>query len=336
MKKVCFIGACGHWKQAYHCLKKRQDLLLCGFAPGSAHEKLTKSISPDLPFFANYETMLDTVKPDLAIVSPVFGLTGQVILACAKRQIDVFAEKPIAATFEELDHVRASVLQSGIRFCAMHYLRYDPAFYHGAKLVRQGKIGKLKMITAQKSYQYGVRPDWYGDRSLYCGTIPWVGIHAIDWISDFTGRRFQTVTAQSVGENPEMAALCQFTLDGDIIASANIDFYRPESAPTHGDDRIRCVGTEGVLEVCRGNISLMNKDGVFEFRPNTAPELLTEFLDDGECISTDEIFHIAAVALAAKQSAELGKTTSMSGQPISFRQLFKLPKIRGEYYLFKR
>ncbi len=312
-RKVCFIGACGHWKQAYNCLEKRQDVLLCGFAPGSAHEKRTESVTPDLPFFADYETMLDAEKPDLAIVSPVFGLTGQVILACAKRKIDVFAEKPIAATCEELESVRNAVLQSGIRFCAMHYLRYDPAFYHGAKMVHRGKIGKLKMITAQKSYKYGVRPDWYGDPSLYCGTIPWVGIHAIDWISDFSGQHFQTVTAQSVGKNPEMAALCQFTLDGGIIASANIDFYRPASAPNHGDDRIRCVGTEGVLEVCNGTIFLMNGEGMFEFHPDTAPELLTEFLDDGECISPEEIFHIAIVALAAKQSADFGRAVEIGG-----------------------
>lgn len=313
IKKVCFIGACGHWKQALKVLKKRQDIHLCGFAPGSSHEGLTASVDESLPWFSDYETMLDTVRPDLAVVSPVFGLTGQVILACARRGIHVFAEKPIAATAEELEQVKKAVTESGIRFCAMHYLRYDPAFYHGAKLVRRGRIGEVKMLTAQKSYKYGVRPAWYSDPSLYCGTIPWVGIHAIDWISAFTGRPFETVTAQTLGGCPEMAALCQFTLAGGIIASANLDFHRPDTAPTHGDDRIRCVGTEGVLEVRDGRILLMNREGVTEVCPAAAPELLTEFLDAGECISADEIFHIAETALAAKLSAERGETVAIGG-----------------------
>lgn len=307
--KVCFIGACGHWQQALKVLKERQDVQLCGFAPGSIHEGCANPVG--IPRFADYETMLDTVKPDLAVVSPVFGLTGQVILACTKRGIDVFAEKPVAASFEELQCLEKAVSESGIHFCAMHYLRYDPAFYHGAKLVRQGAIGELKMLTAQKSYKYGTRPSWYTDPALYCGTIPWVGIHAIDWIANFAGRPFETVAAQSSGGNPEMAALCQFTLADGIIASANIDFYRPDSAPTHGDDRIRCVGTQGVLDVRGGRIELISPEGVTELRPNTAPELLTEFLDNGECISAQEIFHITATALAAKLSAQRGETLAI-------------------------
>lgn len=311
--KVCFVGACGHWGQALDCLKSRADVQICGFAPGSVHEKRTESIDPQIPYYADYENMLDATKPDLAIVSPVFGLTGQVILACAARKIHVFSEKPVAASIAELELVRRAITDSGIRFCAMHYLRYDPAFFHGAQMVREGRIGRVQMVTAQKSYKYGQRPDWYGDPELYCGTIPWVGIHAIDWISCFTGKRFLSVTSHSVGENPEKAALCQFALEDGIIASANMDFYRPQTAPTHGDDRVRCVGTEGVLEVCGGKISLMNQDGVYEFCPDTAPELLTAFLDGADHPTVEEIFHITQVALAAKESAKYNKMVTIGG-----------------------
>ena len=306
--KVCFIGSCGHWKQALNCLKKRQDVQFVGFAPGSAHEKLTRSIDPDIPYFAEYETMLDTAKPDLAIVSPVFGLTGQVIIACAKRKIDVFSEKPIASSFEELEQVKRAVKNSGIQFCAMHYLRFAPAFFHAAKMVQDGRIGKLQMITAQKSYQYGTRPDWYRVPELYGGTIPWVGIHGIDWIAYFSGKRFVSVTAQSIGESPEMAALCQFRLEDGVIASVNMDYYRPKSAGTHGDDRIRCVGTEGVLEVSGGKILLIDQEGEVEYCPDTAPELLAEFLDGRSPLSLEDIFHITKVAIAARESANTEKT----------------------------
>ena len=306
--KVCFIGACGHWNQAYHYLKTRQDIAFCGFAPGSKDENRVNSIDDSIPFFQDYCAMLDMTKPDLAVVSPVFGLTGKVILACAERGVDVFAEKPVAATLEELEQVKAAVTRCGIRFCAMHYLRFTPSFYHAAQMVRSGKIGKLQMITAQKSYKYGIRPNWYHIPELYGGTIPWVGIHAIDWIAYFSGKRFVNVTAQSIGTSPEMAAICQFQLEDNVIASVNIDYYRPESANTHGDDRIRCVGTKGVLEVSKGRISLMNQEGVFEYCPDTAPELLAEFLDNNSPLPCEEIFHITKVAIAAKDSANTKKT----------------------------
>jgi len=311
--KVCFVGACGHWKQAYEELKSLPDVTVCGFAPGHPRETQVSPMEPSVPFFGDYRSMLDTVRPDLAVVSPVFGVTGQVILECAARKIHVFSEKPVAASLEELAAVRRAVTESGIRFCAMHYLRYQPSFYRAARIVKDGGIGKPVMITAQKSYKYGTRPEWYGDRSLYGGTIPWVGIHGVDWISAFTGRRFLSVNAQSVGKDPEMAALCQFRMEDDLIAAVNIDFYRPAGAPTHGDDRVRCVGTEGILEVIGGKITLIDRNGMTEMEPKEAPLLLTEFLKGNEPISPEEIFHITQAAIAARDSADTGREVRIGG-----------------------
>ncbi|MBQ9692314.1 MAG: Gfo/Idh/MocA family oxidoreductase [Clostridia bacterium] len=303
--KVCFIGACGHSMQAYRYLKTRDDVTLCGFAPWSSHEKAVKSIAADVPLFENAEMMLDEIKPDLAIVSPVFALTSQAIIACAKRGIDVFSEKPIASSPEELEEVKKAVCESGIKFCAMHYLRYTPAFYHGAELVRQGAIGDVKLVTSQKSYKYGTRPEWYGDRALYGGTIPWVGIHSIDWVYHFTGKRFLSVNSRHFGNDPEMAALCQFELEGGAMASVNIDYYRPSPAETHGDDRIRCAGTKGVLEVRDNCIYLKNEKGNTVLTPKDAPELLEEFLNGNEPIAKEEIFYLTKVSLLARDSADL-------------------------------
>ena len=307
--KVCFIGACGHSRQAYQYLKARFDTEFVGMAPESLHEELTASFDPAIPFYTDYLAMLNEVRPDLAVVSPVFGHTGRAILACAERGIDVFAEKPVAATIEELNAVEAAVRENGIRFCAMHYLRYAPAFYHGAKLVRSGAIGEVRMVTAQKSYRYGKRPAWYHDRALYGGTIPWVGIHAIDWIYHFTGKRFLSVNTRVVGRDPEMAALCQFEMEDGAIGGMNLDFYRPNQATTHGDDRIRCVGTAGVLEVRGGEILLINGEGEQILRPTEAPELLEEFLGGGESVPPEEIFYLTRVAILARDAADRNEIT---------------------------
>ncbi len=300
--KVCFIGACGHTKQAYVYLRTRQDVEFCGIAPESVHENMSVSFDPQIAFYADYKEMLDKTAPNLAVISPVFGHTGSVIIECAKRGIDVFSEKPVASSLSELCDVEAAVFESGIRFCAMHYLRYDPAFYHGASLVKDGAIGEVRMVSAQKSYKYGTRPAWYADRELYGGTIPWVGIHAIDWIYNFTGKRFLSVSSQSVGKDPEMAAICQFQMEDGIIATVNLDYYRPQNAPTHGDDRIRCVGTNGVLEVRDGEIILINSEGSRVITPSTAPELLENFIDGKEAVSKEEIFYLTKVALIARDA----------------------------------
>lgn len=299
--KICFIGACGHSRQAYQYLVTRPDAEILGYAPGSEYETKVPVFAQELPYFEDYKAMLDGVQPDYAVVSPVFGLTASVILECAKRKINVFSEKPVATTLDDLAAVEEAVKESEIRFCAMHYLRYDPAFYEGAKLVKSGAIGDVKLVTAQKSYKYGTRPAWYGDSDLYGGTIPWVGIHAIDWMYHFTGKRFLSVTTQKVGE---MAAVCQFTMEDGVIGAMNLDFYRPKGAATHGDDRIRCAGTKGVLEVRDGKVILITEEETTVLEPREAPELLEEFLD-GEGIPAEEIFYLTGVALTARDGGTL-------------------------------
>lgn len=306
--KVCFIGACGHSASALNYLKTRQDVTFCGFAQWDKREPTGAYYVEHMPFYDDARRMLDETKPDLAIISPIFGLTAEVIIECASRGIDVFSEKPVATSLEDLEKVIKTVKENNVRFCAMHYLRYDPAFYHAAQMVKDGRIGSVKMITAQKSYRYGTRPDWYKDRKLYGGTIPWVGIHAIDWISAFSNKRFLSVTGLNVNRDPEMAALCQFQLEDDIIASINVDFYRPQGAPSHGDDRVRCVGDAGVIEVCGGKISLMDQNGTYEYCPDTAPELMELFLAGKEVITPEEIFHITKAAILARDAADSGKT----------------------------
>jgi len=305
--RVCFIGNCGHSFQAYHTLKKLDYITFCGTAPGSPHENMSASFFPDVPFFQNYKEMLDTTSPHLAIVSPVFALTGSIILECADRGIDVFAEKPVASSLEELEQVEHAVKNAGIRFSSMHFLRFSPAIYLAGKLVREGAIGQPRLITAQKSYKFGTRPEWYKDRSLYGGTIPWVGIHAIDWIAHFSGKKYLSVTGQSFGGSPEMAALCQFEMEDGVMAAINLDYYRPAKAPTHGDDRVRCAGTKGVLEVRDGKVLLINEDGDQVLEPKECPELLEEFLAGKEPIPMDEIFHITRAAVAARDAADNGK-----------------------------
>ena len=80
MKKICFIGSCGHVKRAYRTIKEKNDVRLCGVAPFSVHEKMAESFEGDVPFYPDYKSMLDECSPDIAVVSPVFGLTGKAII----------------------------------------------------------------------------------------------------------------------------------------------------------------------------------------------------------------------------------------------------------------
>ncbi len=80
--KICFIGACGHSRQAYRYLATRPDVEFAGYAPGSAHETKTPVFAQQMPNYADYRAMLDRVRPDLAVVSPVRPGRGEVGAVC--------------------------------------------------------------------------------------------------------------------------------------------------------------------------------------------------------------------------------------------------------------
>ena len=97
------------------------------------------------------------------------------------------------------------------------------------------------------------------------------------------------------------------------MASVNLDYYRPAKAPSHDDDRIRCAGTTGVIEVREKKIYLMNQDGVQVLEPTEAPELLTSFLDGQPVITPEEIFELTKVSLAAREAADIGQRVTIGG-----------------------
>ncbi len=315
MTRVCYIGMCGHSMEVHRSLRTLEGVIFSGAAPGSMHEALERWFGDEMPYFSDYVEMLDIVKPDLCVVSPVYTLTGSVILACARRGIHVISEKPIAGSIEELQEVKRAVLENGIRFTAMHFLRFEPAFYAAGRYARSGRIGEVRLLTAQKSYKFGIRPDWFLDRTLYGGTIPWIGIHMIDMISWFTGKKYRTVHAAQFG-NPERACLIQLMMEDDILASINLDYYRPDAAPTHGDDRIRAVGTKGIIEVRDGKIFLTDEDGFRETSTERildlpAPDLVREFIAGKDPIPLEELFHITEAAIRAQEAADSGRTVQI-------------------------
>lgn len=305
--RVCFIGTCGHAITAYRAWRESADVELCGVAPWSDREENAVKFAPDLPHFTDAREMLAQICPDAAVVAPVFGFAAEAVIECAARGIDVLCEKPVATTPEQLARMEQAVNERGIRFCAMHEMRFFPAFYEGARLVREGAIGEVRLINAQKSYKFSTHnPAWYAERTLFGGTIPWVGIHAIDWIYHFTGKRFLSVRAQSDGGSPERVALCQFMLEGGVPASLSIDYYRPKTAATHGDDRIRVVGTRGVLEIVEDEVRLLDANGARTLPTPPSCSLWERFAAGEAPIPAEEIFYITRLALLAREAADTG------------------------------
>jgi predicted dehydrogenase len=202
------------------------------------------------------------------------------------RGIHVLTEKPAALTFAQLKQLREALeRQPKVHLAGMMFSRYSPGFHTAHRLIEEGAIGDVRVINARKSYKLGARPSYYHERESYGGTIPWVGSHAIDWMMWLCPHRIQSVYAMhSTRDNGgngtmERSAVCQFELDGERMATISIDVFRPENAPTHGDDWARVVGTSGVMEIRQDSLTLINSQYNGPVPVASDRQLMRNFID---------------------------------------------------------
>lgn len=326
MTKVCFVGSSGHYGYAFDGMKTRPDASAVAIAPGCEGEDVERaaarlsSLGSAPRVYTDYREMFDCEQPDVAVINTYFALNAGIAIEALNRGMHVFVEKPVATTLEDLDSVKAAYAASGKKLVAMLGLRYAPHFYTAWKAVREGAIGEVRLITAQKSYRLGQRGDNYKKRELYGGTIPWVGSHAIDWIYWFANRRFLSVSAShstmfNRGHGDlEMSAICHFMMENEVLAAANIDYLRPSTAPSHDDDRARVAGTTGVIEVRSGKVYLISEErpGIEELANEVPGNIFSDLLDEisgaRQClVSADDSFYVTEACLRARESADTGQ-----------------------------
>jgi len=322
--KLCMIGTRGHAYYVFGSIHEIPDMEVSGVCSGSSDDVAQlKEMAEKAGFrpavFDDWQKMLLEVQPDVVCVDGPFTEHAAMAIFALEHNINVFCEKPPALTMEDLHRLEKAYSAGRAHLRLMVGLRYEAPFQQALTMVQQGEIGEVRLINTQKSYKLGERPDYYRERKTYGGTIPWVGSHALDWILAFSGANFVSVTAaHSTAANRghgdlEATCLCQFVMDSGVLASATIDFLRPGGAPTHGDDRVRVVGTEGVIEVRDGKIFLTDIDGLQEIAvAEPARRLFSDFMEElrsgrPALFSDRDSFALARACLLAREAADSGK-----------------------------
>ena len=314
--KIAFIGCRGHLGYVFNEMNVMPGLEVCGLcAAGDAPDRLTVNLEKlgyTAPLFEDYRELIDTTRPDIAVVSGPWHLHAPMSLYCLERGVDVFCEKPVAFTLDEVDALEQAAAKTGAKFGGMMGMRFESHFHTALKMINDNLIGDIQLIYTRKSYVYGTRPDFYNSRATYGGTIPWVGSHAIDLIQHCNAGDFASVRAwhchrDNNAELPELTAHCAFTMTSGALASADIDYLRPAAAGSHGDDRLRAVGSAGIIEVTYGKIEIIDADGTREItRYGVFGDFVYARHDAARKLTADNL-RLTRACLYARESADLNK-----------------------------
>ncbi len=318
--KIAFIGGSGH---SY--LRAAIDDPACAIespvaVAGDGHDDAAaRALFGRLKhavWFDDYRSMLDQHQPAVVNVGAVFGFNGPIIEQALQRQIAVISDKPIAATWDQY-HALASLCGSRRQHLITEFnLRATAAFGAARRAVTGGHIGTVALATAQKSYRFGKRPAWFGQRESFAGLMLWVASHAIDYVRYCSGLAYRRVVATGGnvghGDYPQMEdhVAAMFELEGGGEALIHADYLRPGGAPTHGDDRLRIVGSRGIVEIIDGRCTLTTdqppRDITDEvrFEPIHRELLNAAGGQTSDLFSTRQSLEMAAVLLTARDAQD--------------------------------
>ncbi len=270
--------------------------------------------------YTDYREMLDQEPLDICGVCNINNQRTQMLIDLAEAGIHILSEKPLVTSLDDLAKVREAVDASPSRLSMLLTMRFTPAYESVHDIIASGAIGTVALATVQKSYKLGDRPQWQRARETFGGTIPFVGIHALDLVRWCTGLEFtEGMAYHSNAAHPEIRemednASVVVRLANGGTATARIDYCRPAPAPTHGDDRLRVAGNKGVVEVveCGTKVILMTEDEEPHEVPLPEP---TDFFADyvasvkGERkhrIAAADAFRMTEITLKLREAADEG------------------------------
>ena len=306
--RIAIIGASGHWAYALNELKNHTVVGICAGFDGENVENVQKTLQNNGIFceiLADFDAVL-AKEPQIVIVNTRFDLNAKYTKLCLEKNIYVFSEKPLAVTNEDLEEIKKTKTTAFVS--CMFGISYEGWCLTVKEAVKN--IGTVRMINGRKSYKLGVRPDFYKNKDTFGGIMPWVGIHAMHWIYFVTGLNFSE--ANSVTSNLEnfnngdleTAAAATFIMENGAIATVSADYYRPASAPTWDDDRLRVVGTKGIVEYEKGRVILIDENGERELPLLESQDVFKLFVDriedNSSGASMEESIYITEIALKCK------------------------------------
>lgn len=321
--KIAIIGGYGH-----HHLQKAVssgEIELVGIAADGFDDRAKKFLKgTKAPWFDDYRKMLDTVKADVISVGPVYGYTGEAIAEALGRGFKVTTDKPVGPDWNQFRAVEAEVAHGGRVLITELMERCDPHFRAAHLAVKKGLIGEPVLATAQKSYKFGTRPEFYKDRKLFTGSIMWIGTKAVDVAWYVSGVDFAGVGGhQGNLSRPDYGTMedhvsAMYALQNGGTCVFHSDYLRPKGARTHADDRVRVAGTKGLVECMAGKCMLITHDDKpqditdWGKEANPTQDLIDALSGKTDHFSTEKSMYMAKVMLISRDAVDNGQTMEIS------------------------
>ena len=278
-------------------------------------------------FAKNFKETINNKKINFISIASYDNYHFSMIVSAIKNKINIFVEKPLCQTFNQLLKLKKmlnSKKYSSYKMGTNMVLRGHPKFQKIYKIINSGKLGKIYHIEGEYNYGrfYKLTHGWRGQIPLYSVTLGG-GIHIIDLFYWIVKSKFEKVTAlgnrlnskkTNFRYNDTVTALVKFKngVTGKITSNFSI------KSPHHHVLNIH--GNKGSIFVSKEHCYIYNsnkkksKKKIIKYKngPNYKEFILKNFISNiiGKkklLITKETIFHVMCTSLSIEKSLKSKK-----------------------------
>ncbi|MEF8813717.1 MAG: Gfo/Idh/MocA family oxidoreductase [Halovenus sp.] len=204
----------------------------------------------DVTLYDDPVTLLDEETVDLAWVTLSNRRTTPVVEEAVERGVDVFSEKSLARTGDELEPLVAAAAHTDVTVGVSYFNRVSPAYRELRDRREDGFFGDLRAFGANlfsnklaTRLESGQQPDYlYDPEEMGGGIVQWLGCHYLDlfeWIlADPVERVNAQLSEHDAGAAIEDGATIQMATQSGAQGTLQLGYYLRAATDPRGDTAV--------------------------------------------------------------------------------------------------
>ena len=173
--------------------------------------------------YRDLDRLLAEEQPDGVTIAVPTRRHASAALACLERRVALLVEKPLTATVEEAERLRAAAEAAGVPLMAGYVERFNPAVQELKRRIDAGELGRVIEASARR-----VGPFFPRERDV--GVAHDLATHDIDVLRWLLGREVEQVQAETqrgIRTQYEDALAGVLRFEGGVVASLEANWLSP-------------------------------------------------------------------------------------------------------------
>lgn len=150
-------------------------------------EGAARRIGPHCRWYPSLEEALAGRALQIVDICTPSDLHERYTLEAAQAGCHVLCEKPAALTVESFDRMTAACRDGGVRLMIAQVLRWWPEYRAAAGWIKQGRLGRLHMLSLKRLSQHPAWSNWHRDPNRSGGALFDLAIHDYDFLYSLFG-----------------------------------------------------------------------------------------------------------------------------------------------------